>query len=108
MRLLGILFGLGLVVVGVPLIFTPLPVGIVMAGLGVVILVASSPFVARRLKAWRTRSKTVDGIVDRAEDILPDELSEPLKRTEPEPDRTAPRTSATIRRREPGEPWRKL
>ena len=106
MRLLGILLGLGLIVVGVPLIFTPLPVGILMAGMGAVVLVASSPFAARRLKAWRSRSKTVDKVVDRAEDLLPDELREPLKRTEPEAERTA--GAGPIRRREPGEPWRKL
>ena len=109
MRLVGILFGVGLVVVGVPLTFTPLPVGLPMTGLGVVILVASSPFVARRLKAWRAASKTVDRVVDRAEDMLPEPLRAPLERTEPEPQRTARDDAArltggrTVRRMSPRE-----
>ena len=104
MRLLGILLGLGLVMVGVPLILTPLPVGLILTALGALVLVASSPFAARRLKAWRGASKTVDGAIDRAEDLLPDPMSAPLERTQPKPQRTA---DAPLRRRVP-EPWRRL
>ena len=106
MRLIGILIGIGLIVVGVPLIVTPLPVGIVLTGIGVVVLVASSPFVARRLKAWRRASKTVDRALDKAGDLLPDELAEPLERTEPKPQRTA--DARPVRRMAPGERRRRL
>ena len=94
MRLIGILIGLALIVVGVPLVFTPLPVGLLMAGLGTVVLVASSPFAARRLKAWRSRSKTLNRAVGKAEDILPDALAEPLERTDPDPDPEAEAAAA--------------
>ena len=99
LRVLGIIVGAALVLLGVPLIPTPLPVGLVMVGIGVLILTASSPHFARWLARRRERHERLDAALDKTTEVLPDPLAGPLERTDPKAVRRMDRDEAPYRPR---------
>jgi len=91
-RIFGTLAGLVLIVISLPLTVSPIPFGLITLFFGIVVLVASNPLAARALRALRRRYAWVDGLFDRAQTVLPEELAEPLKKTDK--DAEEPQTSA--------------
>ena len=85
-RILGTLAGLALLVIGVPLMVSPIPLGLPLIFVAVVILVASNPLAASLLKAARKRYPWLNRFLRKAEDVLPEELAGPLDATEDKSD----------------------
>lgn len=81
-QILGTLMGLLLIVVSLPLTVSPVPFGLFLMFVGIVVLVASNPLAAAALRALRHRYDWVDGLFDRAQTVLPKELAEPLRQTD--------------------------
>ena len=136
MRMIGILVGAVFVVLGIPLLISPIPLGLLLIALGILVLTASSPWFASRLKALRAKFRNVDEVLDKAEEMLPPPLSEPLRDTDPEEHEETPARTRTagqalssagpaspeaasagaaaaaqgppVKRADPLEPWRRL
>lgn len=85
-RIIGNIFGAALVLIGIPLTVSPIPLGFVILFLGVVILVAANPYAAQLLKAIRKRWPWLNRFFRKAETVLPDELAGPLHETESDED----------------------
>lgn len=81
-RTVGTLIGLALVIVSFPLTLSPLPVGLILMFIGIVILVASNPLAASALKWARKRWPWLNRFFRRAEKVLPGEIAEPLRETD--------------------------
>jgi hypothetical protein len=116
MHMVGIIIGAVLLVIGVPLLVSPIPLGALLIAIGVLVLTGSSPWFAGQIKALRARFSNVDDVFDKAEDLLPEPLAEPLRETEPDPghphgeggEEAAAAAAPPIRRADPLEPWRYL
>ncbi len=104
-RILGTLAGLALLVIGIPLMVSPIPLGLMVIFVAVVILVASNPLAASLLKAARKRYPWLNRFLRKAEDVLPEELAAPLDATEDKSDLDSaqPQTSAKL-----GPPMRRI
>ena len=98
LRLLGTLAGACLLLLGIPLTLSPVPLGLLMVAAGTLLLAASSPPFARWLTRRRARHDRVDEALDRAADLLPDKLAEPLEATDP-------KLGAPLRRMDEAERW---
>ncbi|MEE4209726.1 MAG: hypothetical protein V2I43_10710 [Parvularcula sp.] len=81
-RIIGNVVGAVLFIGGIPLLISPIPLGLIVMVLGLILLIAFNPWVAKLVRYWRQRSKRVDQIFKKAEEILPDELAEPLHDTD--------------------------
>lgn len=81
-RIAGTVLGLALLLLSLPLTLSPLPFGLILMFIAVVILVASNPLAARLLRALRRRYPWLDRFFNKAEDVLPEELAEPLRATD--------------------------
>ncbi|NRA31290.1 MAG: hypothetical protein HRU11_13630 [Parvularculaceae bacterium] len=97
-QILGTLVGLALIVISLPLTVSPIPFGLILMFTGIVILVASNPLAAAALRALRRRYAWVDGLFDRAQTVLPDELAEPLRQTDIEQPEPVARAAPEMRR----------
>ena len=86
LRVLGTLAGIGLLVLGLPLALSPIPLGLLMIAGGVLLLTANSPPFARWLARRRAKHDRLDHVLDRAAETLPDTLAEPLEATDPKQD----------------------
>jgi hypothetical protein len=95
-RIIGNVVGFVLVIAGIPLFISPIPLGALLVFFGLIILIAFNPWVAKLVKSWRRRSERVNAFFHKAEEILPDDLAGPLQETEnrPEDDGNSPSESA--------------
>lgn len=81
-RVVGSVLGFVLIVIGLPLMISPIPLGIILIFLGFVTLIGSNPMVARLVQKWRRRHATVNEFFHKAEEVLPDPIAEPLHETD--------------------------
>ncbi len=81
-RIIGSVIGLALFIVAIPLTLSPLPVGLLLLFLSVVILVASNPLAARLLRWARRRWPWLNRFFRKAERVLPREVAGPLHETD--------------------------
>ncbi|MEM9839825.1 MAG: hypothetical protein AAF830_11840 [Pseudomonadota bacterium] len=81
-RIVGSLLGLAMIIVGLPLMVSPIPFGVILITLGVIILVGANPLAARLLKTLRQKYPWLNRFFSTAEDVLPEELAEPLRKTD--------------------------
>lgn len=102
MRTIGTIIGALLLLAGIPLTLSPLPFGVLPLIVGTAILAGTSPPFARWLRRKREDHRLVDAVIDKAEDVLPDIIADPLEATDPQP------AQALIRRKDPLTPWRSL
>lgn len=86
MRWLLILLGLVLILFGLLTVLIPIPTGILSLVAGATVLAAVSPTFRKFFKWLRRKIKPLDAVMDKAEDVLPEELAKPLKRTDPDPE----------------------
>lgn len=70
-----------LVLTGLVIFWLPVPLGLVLIGTGLAILITTSKFVRRWVRHEREEHDAVDEVLKDAEDNLPDELARPLKQT---------------------------
>ncbi|GGY40101.1 hypothetical protein [Parvularcula lutaonensis] len=104
-RMIGTIVGLVLLVVSIPLTISPIPLGLLLLFISIIILVASNPLAARFLRWLRRKDPRVDSFFRNAEEVLPEELSAPLHETDGEDDRED-ETATT--QRALGEPMRRV
>ena len=81
-RIVGSILGAALIILGLPLMISPIPLGIFLIFIGFVVLIASNPWVANQVRNWRRKNKTVDEFFHKAEEVLPDPIAEPLHGTD--------------------------
>lgn len=81
-RIVGTLVGLGLIIIGVPLMISPIPFGIVLIIIGLLVLVAANPLAAKALRALRRRHPWLDEFLRKAENLLPPDAAAPLRDTD--------------------------
>lgn len=84
LRIAGVCLGAGLVLVGLPLLVTPIPVGAIMVALGILILVVSSTHAADWVRRRRRRHPGFDANMRSFEDRCPPVMRHALKRTRPD------------------------
>ncbi|MEM7739569.1 MAG: hypothetical protein AAF225_02065, partial [Pseudomonadota bacterium] len=60
----------------------PIPLGLVLSVLGVIVLISANPWFARYIRRLRKKSKPVDNALKTAEQVLPEPLADPLRQTE--------------------------
>lgn len=82
-RLAGVVIGVVLIAIGLPLLVTPIPVGAVLIVLGLVVLIASSAQVRGWVRAQRERYPQFDARLRKMEDGLPGMLRALLTGTRP-------------------------
>ena len=85
-RIVGSVLGTVLILVGIPLTISPIPLGIVLVAVGVIILIGANPWFAKLIRRLRKQSKPVDNVFRTAEDILPGRIGDPLRETDVEED----------------------
>lgn len=85
-RIAGSVVGLAMILIGLPLMVSPIPFGLILIVLGIIILVGANPLAASVIRTLRRRYKWLDGFFDRAENVLPRELADPLRATDEQPD----------------------
>jgi hypothetical protein len=83
LRPLAVVAGVLLVVGGLPLLASPVPVGLVMIVLGLVILAAASPHAQKFIRAERDLHPRLDQRLARAEKKMPEATRKPLEKTHP-------------------------
>ena len=85
-QILGVL----LIIVGLPLFWTPIPVGLVMIACGLALLISNSDSARDFVRARRRRHPRFDAWLKKAEGVAPHPFDRILKRTEiEEADRAA-------------------
>lgn len=72
-----------LILAGLSVVWTPIPLGIVLIALGSTVILANSEAARGWVRARRTASVKFDGFLDRAEAALPESLSRILAATRP-------------------------
>lgn len=77
--------GIALIVLGIPLLISPIPIGLVMIFSGMLMLIAANPYAADVMRWMRRRYGWFDALFDRAQEVLPLRLAEPLRRTDNTP-----------------------
>ncbi|PKP80763.1 MAG: hypothetical protein CVT79_13340 [Alphaproteobacteria bacterium HGW-Alphaproteobacteria-18] len=83
MTLLYRLVGVLLILVGLPLFWTPVPIGAVLILGGMALLVANSPAARRWLLRRRERHPRLDRWMERSEKYMPPAFARILRRTSP-------------------------
>jgi hypothetical protein len=68
----------------------PLPTGIPLLALGLVMVLAVSPWAMRLLRRLRRKFPRLDGLFQTVEDRAPARLGRILRRTRPRPQKAAP------------------
>lgn len=68
----------------------PLPTGLPLIALGLVMVLAASPWAIRLLRRLRRKSPRLDGLCQALEDRSPARLGRILRRTRPRPKKTVP------------------
>jgi len=77
------ILGAALVVVGLPLFWTPIPFGLLLIAAGLALLLSSSPAFQAWLRRRRARHRELDDVVRRAERTSPEQIRETLEKTDP-------------------------
>ena len=78
------LLAIALIVVGVVLTISPIPLGILLVLFGVIILALANPYARPLLKWIRSKWPWFNKSIRSAQQHSPDIISEPLKETDPE------------------------
>ncbi len=82
-RLATVLVGVALILLGLAFIPLPIPLGAVLVLAGTALLISSSNTFARFIRFIRSNSAFLDAFFDKIASVLPDSLSQLLRRTEP-------------------------
>lgn len=77
-QILGVL----LILAGLPLFWTPIPVGLIMIACGLALLISNSDAARDFVRARRTRHRRFDAWLKKAERVVPHPFDRILKRTE--------------------------
>lgn len=86
MKLLYILVGVLFILGGIPLFWTPVPVGAVLILVGCALLIANSDSAQKSLYNLRRRHSRLDNWVTKSEKFVPRPFARILRRTAPERD----------------------
>ncbi|MGP1276281.1 MAG: hypothetical protein ACQRW7_12780 [Caulobacterales bacterium] len=78
LKILGVL----ILIAGLAVSWSPIPLGIVLIPVGLGLLVATSQSVRNWLKRRRENNPGLDRWLRKSEDKVPERLSEPLRRTD--------------------------
>jgi hypothetical protein len=81
------ILGLLLILIGLPLFWTPIPVGLVMIAGGLALVISNSDRARAFLQARRQRHERLDAWLVKAEAVLPVPFSRILKQTDAHQDR---------------------
>ncbi len=77
-QILGVL----LILAGLPLFWTPIPIGLIMIACGLALLISNSDAARNFVRALRTRHRGFDAWLRKAERVVPHPFDRILKRTE--------------------------
>lgn len=80
---LFLLLGAILTLIGALFFISPLPIGFVFLIPGLALLIMGNESIANWVQARRKKHQTLDNKLDTAQEIAPDEICDPLKRTDP-------------------------
>lgn len=83
LRPLAVVIGILLIVGGLPLLASPVPVGLVMIFVGLVVLAAASPHAQKFIRAERDLHPRLDHRLDQVEKKMPGPARKPLEKTHP-------------------------
>lgn len=83
LRPIAAVAGILLILVGLPLLASPIPVGLVMIAGGLIVLAASSPHAQKFIRAQRDLHPKLDERLDAIEKKLPSSTRKPLEKTHP-------------------------
>lgn len=85
-RIVGSVLGAVLFIIAVPLTLSPIPLGIFLLAISVIILISANPWFAKLIRKLRRRSKPLDNAFKTAKNVLPEPIADPLRQTEVEED----------------------
>ncbi|XBQ16355.1 MAG: hypothetical protein ABL308_00410 [Oceanicaulis sp.] len=71
-----------LIVLGVPLFWTPIPIGLIMIATGIALIIANSDAAREWVRTLRMKHPRFDNWVTRAEGVVPHPFDRILKQTE--------------------------
>ncbi|WOI54509.1 hypothetical protein [Parvularcula sp. LCG005] len=95
MSIIFTFLGITLFLVGLITVFLPLPIGLICIVLGIALLVASNKRVRQALSWARAKFRRVDMVFDKAQEVLPEKLSKPMRETDPHENGDASSDSGT-------------
>lgn len=81
------IFGVLLILAGLPLFWTPIPVGLIMMAAGLALLISNSNAARDFVRARRVRHPRFDRWMQKAEAVVPHPFDRILKRTDVEGER---------------------
>ncbi len=76
-------FGVLLILIGIPLFPTPIPLGFVLILVGFALLAGESIFLQRWIRSWRRNSASVDQRLRRVHGKVPSFIARVIERTDP-------------------------
>ena len=82
-KLVSIVAGVALVLVGLVVFPMPIPLGAIMIVCGLVLLVSASATLAHCLRTFRRRHRGVNQVIQKVEDRLPESWKKALRRSDP-------------------------
>lgn len=82
-KLVSIVAGVALVLVGLVVFPMPIPLGAIMIVCGLVLLVSASATLAHCLRTFRRRYRGVNQVIQKVEDRLPESWKKALRRSDP-------------------------
>lgn len=85
MRIFLVFLGWALLLIGLPLLPTPIPVGAVMIAAGLALLITNSRMVRHWLKNQRAKNRALDSHIRKAEAKSPAAIRRTLEKTAPPP-----------------------
>ena len=78
------IFGWTLMVVGLLLFWSPLPLGFLLIAIGLSIVVSHNALLARHLRALRQDHQGLNERANEMEDVLPEPIADTLRKTKPQ------------------------
>ena len=82
-KLVSIVAGVALVLVGLVIFPMPIPLGAIMIVCGLVLLVSASATLAHCLRTFRRRHRGANQVIQTVEDRLPESWKKALRRSDP-------------------------